>query len=718
MSALFRLISKHKTAIAIVAAILLAASIAGVVCSFGAGIYDSDIMQFIGKQTDTREGLAFLNANFGVNGDIMLVVEGENDDPFISNAMSDIYLYKGVSELIWYGTLEEVGEVYGQLTALLRLLGIDDIGLYDDSGLSDYLKRPAANGRFNYVVLILTEYSPSSQQGFELLDSIEARLSPNANASSGMTATARQLLRGATAEVPFYLLAAFAFIIVIILLSADSYLEPLVILAPIVLAILLNAGTNFIFGKVSVISLAASTVLQLTITTDFALIINSIYKGKAFAPKQSPAIRAVAAGGTVTALAFCSLFVMRFGLGGEIARLAIKGILFSLLSAVAVVPLMYALLGKWISKTQYKTRLLPVSAKPSKYIVKYRFVIIALTAITVAVSFWGLRDIQYSYFKIFQQKSASSTIEKTADELQNQLILAVPVMAAGDGGHSGFIAEIEGLQSVDKALGAFSSLKADGGLVETLLNNISLDEYPHITSMFRKMQDGRWFTLYSIVIKGSAESPQALQDYVQIKQICDKYFAESYRFGLMAGASDIKATTPKDFTNIMLILGGIILLGSMLLLLDVKCGLAVAVITLAAVIINIAIQASIYKDTNFIVYLIMGVVQAGSTLNYGMLAAVEYKRSKRYGVNNGTAAANAINKSLGIMTVSLCIIILCSLGIFLITDNLIIKDIVKMLARGSVIGCLLMAVALPSVLALQIKTQKGAIKTQKGAIKR
>ena len=95
-----------------------------------------------------------------------------------------------------------------------------------------------------------------------------------------MTSTARNLLRDTMGEVPFYILFASLCILAVLLASSDSFLEPLVIFAALAVAAILNAATNIIYGVTSVISVAAAAVLQLTVTTDFALIVNGVYKKK------------------------------------------------------------------------------------------------------------------------------------------------------------------------------------------------------------------------------------------------------------------------------------------------------------------------------------------------------------------------------------------------------------------------------------------------------
>lgn len=694
----------HKIILAVCVGLLLIAGGFGLYFSFQKGYYDSDVIQFIGEGTDTREGLNFLSSNFGINGDIMLAVEGGEDDSALAEAISDISAFEGVKELIWYGTLKGTARIFEGINDILEFLGLPKTDIYNDNGLSEYLKRPIGGGRAHYVILILTEYSPSSREGFALLDRVEERLSPRGLASAGMTSTARNLLRDTMGEVPFYILFASLCILAVLLASSDSFLEPLVIFAALAVAAILNAATNIIYGVTSVISVAAAAVLQLTVTTDFALIVNGVYKKKGNHNLENgapnAALLSAARGAFATAAAFCALFLMRFELGADIAKVTVKAVIISLISAVVVVPLMNALLGKAIEKTAFRRRLKDIPGKPADIVIRFRYAIIAFVLAAAVVSSFGLTDIKHSYFKIFESPKNPSSIEVVAGELENQLILAVPIRTKGGEGHKPFIAEVEALECVDKVIGALRAVDLDERVLENILNNTSLPKAPHFSSVFRKTEGGEWYTLYSVVIKGSADSRGAMAEYKLIQEILAKHFGDSYSFGLMTGVADINRISPADFRNLMIASAAILLAACVLALWSFKKGISVAALAVASVVINMALEAVTSNSTNFIVYQLMCVVQTGTTLNNGMLIASHFDKFKKDGLSNTDAAKGALRASLITMMASLTVLLASSVCIFFVSHNLIIKDIVKMLARGNVIGFALMSGALPAVLSL------------------
>ena len=69
-------------------------------------------------------------------------------------------------------------------------------------------------------------------------------------------------------------IAAFVvlFVLVVLLITTKSWLEPLVVLGGLGVAIAINGGTNLIFGEISFVTNAAGNILQLAVSLDLSLI--------------------------------------------------------------------------------------------------------------------------------------------------------------------------------------------------------------------------------------------------------------------------------------------------------------------------------------------------------------------------------------------------------------------------------------------------------------
>jgi len=159
-------------------------------------------------------------------------------------------------------------------------------------------------------------------------------------------------------------------IIIILLLSTRSWIEPVFLLIAIGVSILTNLGTNIFIGETSFISQAVAPILQLAVSLDYAIFllhsfddyrkkIESPYEAMKHAMKRSfPAITASAA---TTFFGFLALTFMKFEIGADLGINLVKGILLSFLSVMIFLPALTIMFYHWIDRTRHKPLI------PSKY---------------------------------------------------------------------------------------------------------------------------------------------------------------------------------------------------------------------------------------------------------------------------------------------------------------------------------------------------------------
>ena len=95
---------------------------------------------------------------------------------------------------------------------------------------------------------------------------------------SGMSAMVTDMKELCEQEEPIYVGIAVLLSCVVLAIFMDSILLPVLFMASIGMAILLNMGTNFFFGEISYITKALSAVLQLGVTMDYSIFLWHSYK--------------------------------------------------------------------------------------------------------------------------------------------------------------------------------------------------------------------------------------------------------------------------------------------------------------------------------------------------------------------------------------------------------------------------------------------------------
>ena len=114
-------------------------------------------------------------------------------------------------------------------------------------------------------------------------------------------------------------------------------------MATIGIAIMINRGTNLMFGTISFVTNAAGSVLQLAVSMDYGIFLLHRFaenREKGFeaqeamvnAVKQS--VGSVTSSGLTTVTGFAALILMRFKIGPDMGWVMVKAIILSLIAVL------------------------------------------------------------------------------------------------------------------------------------------------------------------------------------------------------------------------------------------------------------------------------------------------------------------------------------------------------------------------------------------------
>jgi len=798
---------KNKNVVLVVVGVILAVAIVGTVfLVLNDDKINSDMISYLDEDFDTRRGLEFLKTNFGIRGDAMVVVRGDNDDVSLRDAVKNIKGIDGVSKLIWAedaDTLDLIKEKIEELNvnisdlnkdellsimegndvlsgyvSYIELLGIADMKI-DTSSLREFLKRPIENSdKFDYVLMLMLDDAPSTSASYEVMDKIKAELSDRNAAFSGSTETAQSLMDDTLKDIPGFLIFAVIAAIVILLLATPSFLDPVIILVTLGISIVISMGVNFLYPSISVISFATSAVLQLAITMDYSVFYMHAYKKNrellspydATVKTLPEAASSILASGLTTIGGFVALYCMRFKLGADLANVLIKGIVLSILTILVLQPILTYLLDGAVKKTEhrfsekifdkirkkkpeFKGINAEIIAEPvAKFSVFARIGIIVVAVLLIAPAFIGQSKLNYSYLKMYDEKT--DTLEQIlAEELGNQTIMAVPLDTI-KGTHTEFIEKLKADPNgkITGVTGAFTTAEidrdalvamlemlsdetsrknmasaikklpdmlADKDIREALENqgvdvaaleklfeevdfeNIDLDiDLSAINSYFSKV-DGKWYTLYTLNISGSAEDEAAMKTYEYITEVRKEFFGtDGYTIGMLTGSHDLAETTPRDFMLVTIVSAAIIfVILSVLLKNPLKSIIIVAIIELG-IWLNLALTALLGENLNFMVYIIISSVELGCTVDYAILLANTFERNRSECKTGKECAIKSAKIAVPAIFVSAAIIIAICVVVNLVSGNLVIKQLTGMLARGAAISFILVSVVQTAVMSL------------------
>lgn len=173
--------------------------------------------------------------------------------------------------------------------------------------------------------------------------------------------------------VPRMIAIGFTLIFLILIVMCPSFVEALLFMLTIGLAILINMGTNVVLPSVSMITNALSTVLQMALSLDYAIILSNRYRQakeaagvsggaarfSAMAVAVGKAAPSILSSALTTIASLLMLCFMRLRFGMDLGVVLSKGVLCSLICTFTLLPALLLACDKAVSRTSKRVPLIP-----------------------------------------------------------------------------------------------------------------------------------------------------------------------------------------------------------------------------------------------------------------------------------------------------------------------------------------------------------------------
>ncbi len=702
---------------------------------------NSDILSYLPDEVDMTVGMNFMKENFDMQGDAIIGVQGATYDDMLE--LVKLIEDKGGTKqggIIWYGLLKDMQDIDWSalespfMQAIVDAM-LDKYGLTLDS-LKDMTQQLSTNPDIvnlfhpdenTYLLMLQLNVPSSSNEAMNLLSDIEDFLGNKGfeYAMGGSTQITREIFDSTIGEIGKYAVVAILVMFIILLLTSNSLIDPIVFMATLGVSIIVNMGTNLILPSVSVVTYAASSILQLALSMDYA-----IFLMHSFADEQKKTLddklaleraipktfATISASALTTVGGFLALFAMRFKIGADLGIVLAKGVFLSLVTVILLQPCLMLLTKKIARKTQHRI-VVPKFKNVASYAVTHRktIVIIALALLIPVVIMQNM--VQLTYIKFVEEDPNPTAITQKVDALSNSLVIIVPAKTEMLNGESNvddqyeFIEKIKAREDVNAVMGLFSMLPQDcaEGIVN-LVNDEDMGSMMQSSGMDMSMITGflnNGYTMYSVMLDADPESDEGAVALKEIRALIDETFGqgEYYITGMTQAVSDLQDITPTDFMVVSIVSIAIIFVILLFTLRSIKMSTIVVLVIEFGIFVNLSISYILGQSVNFMAYIILSSIQLGATVDYAILYAVKYQ--KYLGQRSAREAAySALTESgVSIMT-SVAILAGCCISVSLITSNIIVSEITMMIARGSIISGVLVMVLLPALLIISTGNQK------------
>ena len=496
----------------------------------------------------------------------------------------------------------------------------------------------------------------------------------------------------AGSEVANAMIILVPLIILILIISTASWIEPLLFLAAIGISVVINMGTNALFGGVSFLTNAVTPILQLAVSLDYAIfLLHSFARHRKTNADVTVAMReaikesfsTVAASAATTLFGFMALLFMDFRIGADLGMSLAKGIVFSFVSVMVFLPALTICIYKTIDKTRHR-EFLPSFSNINKILRKIAIPAVVIVLIIIVPCFLGQSQTNFLY----GYESAFNEMTRRDDRVGEESASTVMVLLVPKGD----IAREESLCDELLALPHVASVMSYATAVGSGVPPEYLDS--SIAEQFYSDNYARMIIYTNTPQEGEA----AFSTVEEITGAAAKYYPQGvFSAGPSSNLYDIKTVVREDNRTTNLI--AIIAIFTVLLI-TFRSGIMPFLLLLtieAAIWINLAIPYFTGASINYVGYLVLNTVQLGATVDYAVLLAMTYMNCRRT-MQKREAIHAAVGSSFRSIIVSAVTMALAGFTLAGTTSNTLIADIGILLGRGTLLSMIMVLLFLPVML--------------------
>ena len=162
----------------------------------------------------------------------------------------------------------------------------------------------------------------------------------------------------------------FVLIFILLIIMCRSFMEVLLFLLTTGIAVVMNMGTNYFLGTVSLVTHSIVAILQMVLSMDYSIILMNRYREEKKYRSSLPEAMAAAirlsaptilSSALTTFVGLVMLVFLRLKIGADIGWVISKGVVFSLVCNFTVLPALIIAFDKAIQKTEKRTPSFPVA---------------------------------------------------------------------------------------------------------------------------------------------------------------------------------------------------------------------------------------------------------------------------------------------------------------------------------------------------------------------
>ena len=518
------------------------------------------------------------------------------------------------------------------------------------------------------------------------------------NAVTGSAVSTADATTNTVSEILKITVIAVAFVLFVLILTTNSWIEPVVILAGLGVAIILNNGSNLIFGEISFVTNAAGSVLQLAVSLDYSVFLLHRFEEcrKDYSdPKEAmvdalcKSTSSILSSGLTTVIGFIALVLMQFRIGADLGIALAKGVAISLITVFVFMPALILCTYKWLDKTKHKA-LLPSFNGLGKVVQKIAIPMVCIFAILIVPSYLGSNANSYHYgaSEILGENTRYGKDTAAIEDVFGKSDTYVLLVPKGD------TAVQTELSDELKTLPQITSIISYVDMAGAEIPSAYLD------ADTLSLLEGENYSRMVLTVDVPAEGADTFALVENVRSTADKYYPDNnYLAGDGISTYDLKETITADMVLVNLVAIGAIFMTLLLTLKSLTIPLMLVLSIETAIWLNLSVPYFSDSPIYYLAYLIISSVQLGATVDYAILMTDRYKENRQTLSKKEAVIQTVSNVFVSIMTSGSALTVVGFL-LGIISSNQLLAQLGIFIGRGALLSLAIVLFVLPGLLYL------------------
>lgn len=503
--------------------------------------------------------------------------------------------------------------------------GVTDITWLDDAAsITQPLEFIAADTLDSYYKdgNALFSVTVSEDKRIGALDNIRSIIGDD-NAMTGSAVSTAAATQSTVSQIPMIAIFAVIFTFLVLTLTTTSFAEPLIVLIGLGAAVIINSGSNLMFGEISFVTNAAGSILQLAVSLDYSVFLLHRFEEyrKEFSNPKEAMVQAlcsstasILSSGLTTVIGFLALCLMRFKIGPDLGLALAKGVAISLISVFIFMPVFILATYKWIDKTHHRP-FLPSFQGFGKIVSKILIPFVCLFAAAIIPSYLASNTNSFFYgaSHIFGSETQLGADTDKIEEIfgkSDTYVLMVPKDS------------IATQKDLSDALHTLPQVKSILSYVDTAGETIP-EQYLD-TGTLSKLNSAD-YTRMLLTVNTAYEGAETF-DFIQtVQHTAEQNYPDTW---LLAGEGvstyDLMNTVTADMGKVNLIAIAAVFIVLLLTTKSISIPVILVLGIETAVWLNLSIPYFAGNTVFYIAYLIISSIQLGATVDYAILFTDRY----------------------------------------------------------------------------------------------